>query len=250
MSYCAIEEAFMPLVPGTATSKKSKKGRTIVVPPAPAGSDQETKEVSLAEGNDERDAYTGKDPDRPAQRPAPAMDVLSSSGSGSGANVRLESATTSTEFFPMQGSLAEPEAWQKAFMLGGATVPKPTFLVQDQPTLWRQIPKKVEVDVQPMNVEDLAPIRLQDPEGMNRRLDSLTRQLDALTTPTPMQNTAELFLFVAIGLLLLLAMDTLLRYATTLMNTGTVSGSLQVMAGGHTGGYRGRGYGGSRGGRR
>jgi hypothetical protein len=46
-----------------------------------------------------------------------------------------------------------------------------------------------------------------------------------------MQGTAELFLFVAIGLLLLLAIDTLLRYATT-MRPFSGSTGLQVLAGG------------------
>ena len=229
MSYCAIEEAFSPLVPGTS-SKKSKKTRAIVVPAAPA--DQETKEMSLVDPNEDRD------PDRPAQRPPPANDILSSPPSSSS---RLESMGNS-DFFPMQGGTAEPEAWQKAFMLGGmsSSVPKPSFAVQDQPTLWRSIPKKVDVPVEALggtDVESLAPIRL--PDDMNRRLDALTRQLDALTTSTPMQNTAELFLFVAIGLLLLLAMDTLLRYATTILGPSS-STPLQVMSGGYSG--RGRGF--------
>jgi hypothetical protein len=50
-----------------------------------------------------------------------------------------------------------------------------------------------------------------------------------------MQGTAELFLFVAIGLLLLLAIDTLLRYATataTAMRPFSGSTGLQVLAGG------------------
>ena len=196
MSYCAIEEAFAPLNPGP--TKKSKKSRTIVVPTAPSNSDAESVDVSMSEGST-------KELDRPAQLP-PSNDVLTSPPTSS----RLEAAS-STDFFPMQGSNAEPEAWQKAFLLGGdsAPVPKPTFSVQGKPTLWRSIQKPIE-QITTAFTETLAPI----PDEINRRLDSLTQQLEALTTPTPMQNTAELFLFVAIGLLLLLAIDTLLRYAS------------------------------------
>ena len=172
-----------------------------------------------------------KELDRPAQLP-PSNDVLTSPPTSS----RLEAAS-STDFFPMQGSNAEPEAWQKAFLLGGdsgAPVPKPNFSVQGQPTLWRSIQKPIE-QITTAVTETLAPI----PDEINRRLDSLTQQLEALTTPTPMQNTAELFLFVAIGLLLLLAIDTLLRYASlykspssSLSSSSPSLPSLQVMSGG------------------
>jgi hypothetical protein len=135
----------------------------------------------------------------------------------------------------------EPEAWQKAFLLNDIQVPKPTFSVQGKPTLWRSIQKPIVAAGEAVAatsstvVSTLAPI----PDEISRRLDSLTRQLDSLVTPTPMQGTAELFLFVAIGLLLLLAIDTLLRYATTLRpfngsGSGSGSGStgLQVLTGG------------------
>jgi len=238
MSYCAIEEAFTPLVPGGPSSKKPKKSRTFVVPAAPAGSDQETKDYSLASADDSSSPaqdLSGRDPDRPAQRPAPANDILSSPAG----NGRLESLG-STDFFPMQGNNAEPEAWQKAFLLGdmSSSIQKPNFQVDQKPTLWRSIQKPVaEVAATTTAfVDSLAPI----PDEIGRRLDSLSRQLESLTSVTPMQNTAELFLFVAIGLLLLLAIDTLLRYATA--TAAAPSSPLQVMSGG---GYRygGRGVG-------
>ena len=237
MSYCAIEEAFMPLVPGGQTAKKSKKSRTIVVPSAPAGSDQETKEYSLSDESADlsgRD-LSGRDPDRPAQRPPPANDILSSPAS----NGRLDSFSSSpSDFFPMQGNNAEPEAWQKAFLLGdmSSSVQKPSFQVDQKPTLWRSITKPVTSAISSTStafVDTLAPIT--GPDEIGRRLDSLSKQLDSLTFVTPMQNTAELFLFVAIGLLLLLAIDTLLRYASATAS----SSPLQVMSGG----YRGRGLG-------
>lgn len=242
MSYCAIEEAFMPLVPGGQTAKKSKKSRTIVVPSAPAGSDQETKEYSLSDESADpagRDLSgrdpSGRDPDRPAQRPPPANDILSSPAS----NGRLDSFSSSpSDFFPMQGNNAEPEAWQKAFLLGdmSSSVQKPSFQVDQKPTLWRSITKPVTSAISSTStafVDTLAPIT--GPDEIGRRLDSLSKQLDSLTFVTPMQNTAELFLFVAIGLLLLLAIDTLLRYSTATAS----SSPLQVMSGG----YRGRGLG-------
>ena len=76
--------------------------------------------------------------------------------------------------------------------------------VAGKPTLWRDVP--------------VAPTPAQSNQNdINRRLDALSRQLEALTTnvATPMQSTAELFLFVAIGLLFILALDTLLRCATS-----------------------------------
>jgi len=231
MSYCAIEEAFSPLVPGGAPSKKQKKMRSVIVPSAPSGSDAEVVATSMAENESNPEKPT--DPDRPAERPAPANDVLSSPAQAS----RLEAAGSS-DFFPMQSDSGEPEAWQKAFLLSDIQVPKPTFSVQGKPTLWRSIQRPVEQVGQSLAaassavVSSLAPV----PDEISRRLDSLTRQLDSLVTPTPMQGTAELFLFVAIGLLLLLAIDTLLRYATALRSPGGSFGQggqgVQVMAGG------------------
>ena len=228
------------------------------MPAAPAGSDQETKDYSLASqpssaddsagrdlsGRDPsgRDLsgrdLSGRDPDRPAQRPAPANDILSSPAG----NGRLDSLSSS-DFFPMQGNNAEPEAWQKAFLLGdmSSSVQKPTFQVDQKPTLWRSIQKPVaEVAATTTAfVDSLAPI----PDEIGRRLDSLSRQLESLTSVTPMQNTAELFLFVAIGLLLLLAVDTLLRYATATANANATATPLQVMSGGYRYGGRGIGVG-------
>ena len=245
MSYCAIEEAFAPLVPGGASSKKQKKMRSVIVPSAPAGSDAEVVATSMSEPTPKAQV----DPDRPAEQPEPANDVLTSRGQGP--QSRLEAAGSS-DFFPMQSD-NEPEAWQKAFLLNDIQVPKPTFSVQGKPTLWRSIPKPAvatgdsfssaasssfsSVIVNPLGhgPSELAPI----PDEISRRLDSLTRQLDSLVTPTPMQGTAELFLFVAIGLLLLLAIDTLLRYATAtatslrpFSGSGNGSTGLQVLAGG------------------
>jgi hypothetical protein len=100
--------------------------------------------------------------------------------------------------------------------------------VNGQSTLWRQIPEPVPAN-QPVVA---APV----PSEINKRLDALTRQLESLTTPTPLQSTAELFLFVAIGLLILLAIDSLLRFASGSMRSGRVG---RVVVGGGGRGWRG-----------
>ena len=132
------------------------------------------------------------------------------------------------DLFPLPGDTGTSDEWQQAFTLEGSLVPQPQGLRADgsvsvagKPTLWRQVgaPAVAPFQRAPANVplqtmatnESLAPI----PTELSQRLDVLTRQLESLTTPTQLQGTAELFLFVAIGLLLLLAIDTLLRFAVT-----------------------------------
>jgi hypothetical protein len=146
--------------------------------------------------------------------------------------VRLDEGVNMQEFFPLPGETAEPEEWAKAFMLepsNGPMVPRPdgAIAVAGKPTLWRNIPEPVPAAAGAGPISQLAPV----PSEINQRLDMLTRQLESLTTPTPLQSTAELFLFVAIGLLVLLFIDTLLRFATTMATR-------KLMAGGTRGGYR------------
>jgi hypothetical protein len=123
---------------------------------------------------------------------------------------RLE-ATQSDSFFPLPGK----DSWESAFMMNSdftKTLQRPdnSVPVADKPTLWREIPE-----------QPLAPSVISD---VNRRLDALTKQLENLGTPTAAQGTAELFLFVAIGLLLLLAIDTLLRFASSMATTKQAGG--------------------------
>jgi hypothetical protein len=115
-------------------------------------------------------------------------------------------AAGSDSFFPLPGETAESEEWQKAFTLEGSNLPRPdgSVPVAGKPTLWRDIPKPVYEPIANRNSD------------VHQRLDALSRQLEVLTAGSPMQSTAELFLFVAIGLILLLAIDTLLRCATSI----------------------------------
>jgi hypothetical protein len=79
--------------------------------------------------------------------------------------------------------------------------------VADKPTLWREA---AAVSAAPVPSSDI-----------ERRLDLLTKQIEALSTTNPMQSTAELFLFIAIGLLFLLGIDTLLRFSVAMSKTRT-----------------------------
>jgi hypothetical protein len=169
----------------------------------------------------------------------PAPEALNSGGSGgstagpSGPIQNLESGAALQDFFPLPGETAGNEDWTKAFTLEPSSapgVPAPRFdgsvPVDGKATLWRQIPTP------PVAVNELAPAAVMSasavPVDITQRLDTLTRQLEALTMPAPMQSTAELFLFIAIGLMLLLAIDTLLRFASSMAHS---SGS-SLMRGG------------------
>jgi hypothetical protein len=176
-------------------------------------------------------------------------------------HMRLESGVNMQEFFPLPGETAEPDEWQKAFMLEpsqGPPVTRPdgSVSVAGRSTLWRQIP----VPVGPSAAAEAAPIRESSRTAMTvtgtpligspvsgdfaavqQRLDALTRQLENLGAPSQMQSTAELFLFVAIGLMLLLAIDTLLRFATRMAAARQGGGSISNSVGKGSGmRFRGR----------
>ena len=140
------------------------------------------------------------------------------------ANSSRPEPVASGDFFPVPGD------WSKGFTLEGSGMPvvRPDGVsVAGKPTLWRDVP--------------VAPVQANQ-NDINRRLDALSRQLESLTSSagaTPMQSTAELFLFVAIGLLFILAMDTLLRCATSVaVARGGARGSAGGSAGGSVGGFR------------
>jgi hypothetical protein len=192
MNYCSLDEAFTgPQNP--PPGKKTKKTRTKTTVP---------------------DALTSQpavDPDRVAERPPPANDILE--GPTHTKPAQLESGVSLEEFFPIPGETTD--SWENAFLLEPSTTPlqRPdgSIPVDGKSTLWRTIQQAQEKqDIQKEKTET------GPPSEINRRLDALTKQLDALTSPSPMQSTAELFLFVTIGLLLLLAMDILLRFATSI----------------------------------
>ena len=195
--FCSLEEAFTgPANPGKHKKKRSKEG---FVPGALGGS---------------------PDPDRPAEIPPvePMGPPTASVGSG-----HPEAAAALHDFFPLPGETAEPEDWSKAFMLEPSNIP----LVNGKSTLWRKIPTPALVSTPPLSSASFP--SSSSSSDIQKRLDMLTKQLESLTQVKPMQNTAELFLFVAVGLLLLLAVDTLLRFATAV---ALASGSGSRMKGG------------------
>jgi len=132
---------------------------------------------------------------------------------------RLQATNDVDAGFPLPGESADGEAWTRAFTLepsqaAALTLQAPQWqaagVVSGSPTLWREA----------------APTKAESGESKSQmdfvqRLDRLTKQLDSLTgvSGSTMQGTAELFLFVAIGLLLLLAIDTLLRFAVHMVSS-------------------------------
>ena len=175
-AFCSLDEAFTG--PVMPVKKKKDKGRKEGFVPGPL-SGTPLSEQSV---------------------PEPMGAPRSESGA------RPDAAVALNDFFPIPGETGD---WDKAFMLEGSDVPLPrpdgAVPVAGKSTLWRQVPVPPVQQV------------LAGPTGdIHQRLDTLTRQLESLTTSTPMQSTAELFLFIAIGLLFLLAIDTLLRCATSI----------------------------------
>jgi hypothetical protein len=211
-TFCSLEEAFQGpiVVPGQSKKKKRRDGGGVGIEhfvPAPLSS---TPAIKQEEETEVDDVLQGP--------PAPTKKLQA------GGSSELDS------FFPLPGETADPEEWQKAFVLQPSQIPQPlqqqmqrrpvggAVAVNGQPTLWRQIPEPIS---QTMTA---APV----PSEVNKRLDALTRQLESLTTPTPLQSTAELFLFVAIGLMILLAIDSLLRFASGSMQSNRMGGGSRM----------------------
>lgn len=229
MSYCSLAEAFTGPAAG---------------PPAGSAAAKAQKRHKRAKEGFVPAALSGApDPDRISVPLVPPTSELlqgppSSSGQPAGDGVKLD------DLFPLPGETGESEEWEKAFTLEGSRTPGPASApgsasassgpasaaataaatawvrpdgsvpVAGKSTLWRQIPV-------PPPVQELAPAYGSSamsslPSEITHRLDSLSRQLETLSAPSPMQSTAELFLFVAIGLLILLAVDTLLRFAVAI----------------------------------
>ena len=207
MSYCALDEAFLgPPGPGSGPDgqvKRHKKVRPKEVP-------QPLPDVPSSEKNDLLQGV-------PADQAGPVN--------------RLK-AQESDSFFPLPG---ETDSWEKAFMMDSDFTKTLKQPVAGEPTLWRQIQPAPPMGAPPQ-VHASEPIHTPTTvwSDMNKRLDTLTKQLESLTSTTNNQSTAELFLFIAIGLLLLLFVDTLLRYAGTIKRDG--------YQGGYQGGYQTGGY--------
>lgn len=204
-AFCSLDDAFAgPILPPKkkktrGSGREPPVGVEAFVPAALPGTPQESG-----------------DPDRQVAAPPPAELLKSPSG----ATGKLDSAVALQEFFPLPGATAEQEEWQKAFMLEPSTLPRPdgSVPVAGRSTLWRQIPAPPAPTPAPEPAGGSPTSFSAIPTDISQRLDVLTRQLENLSAPTPLQSTAELFLFVAIGLLLLLAIDTLLRFATSFVS--------------------------------
>lgn len=225
MAFCSLDEAFAGPQMGGA-------------PPGGAGRSIDAK---LPKKKKHRDGFTPgplmstPDPDRPAAPPPPANDILSGPPVD---KAPTESSASLEGLFPMPGETGDVEEWEKAFTLEGSRFPPPaaqrsdgSLVVAGQPTMWRQIATATATPIR-AGAEKMAEI----PSEINRQLENLTRQLESLTTPTPLQGTAELFLFVAIGLLILLAIDTMLRFAVSLSERRIMAGGAYAAAA--TGGWR------------
>lgn len=231
MAFCSLDEAFtgpqMGGPPGGRSdmkpSKKKKNREGFAPGPAPL--------VSVP------------DPDRPAMPPPPANDILSGppadkAPADSMGGVNLEG------LFPLPGETGDVEEWEKAFTLEGSKLPPPaapapamradgSLVVAGQPTLWRQISQPVTAAAA-ATASSITAI----PSEINQRLENLTRQLESLGTPTSLQSTAELFLFVAIGLMILLAIDTMLRFAVSLSERRIMAGGAYAAAAAAAAGFR------------
>lgn len=203
MSYCALDEAFLGPAEGILPVKRHKKLRP--------------KETSVPVALPDVPGSVKVDDIQPQVQPqVQSQDQLY------GPNQALQAGQKSEEFFPIPG-----ESWESAFMLDSdftKTIQRPdsSVPVAGLPTLWRESAASQSVQVPTIWTD------------VNQRLDKLTKQLDKLTMPTQNQSTAELFLFVAIGLIILLAIDTLLRFASS------IRGPYESPVGIHTGGWRPR----------
>lgn len=235
-AFCSLEEAFALSAPATAPSGKSAskkhRSKSAGVPVATPSTPDPDRQAQIQAASD--DVLGG-----PEQAAAPKM---------AAANVVVTDGVKLDDMFPLPGDTGDGEEWEKAFILPGSRMPMGggAVPVDGKSTLWRQIPVPTVTPPLPFpGVGSGSELSTLAPTEVSARLDALTRQLESLTAPAPLQSTAELFLFVAIGLLVLLAIDTLLRFAVR-MTTGMVRMSGGRRLGGgrfgarYVGGYRSR----------
>lgn len=223
--FCTLDEAFSG-APAPMQPKKLKK--------------KQREGLSVEQFMGGQQLASSPNPDHIAQIMATAPEPMKGPEQPMN-HMRLESGVNMQEFFPLPGETAEPDEWQKAFTLEPSQAPPVTrpdgsVPVAGRSTLWRQIP----VPVGPTAAAAAAPLRESertattvtgDFAAVQQRLDVLTRQLENLGAPSQMQSTAELFLFVAIGLMLLLAIDTLLRFATRMAGVRQGGGGVSKSGG-------------------
>ncbi len=215
--FCSMDEAFLgPLVPAGS---------------APLFPGQKQPKQKRRKDGDVRESFAVPPPPDRQITHTPAPEVLRGASAEeqkpAGTSRQLDSGAHLQDFFPLPGETADTEEWEKAFTLEPSAnpgIPVPRFdgsiSVAGKPTLWRQIPAPAVApgELAPAGPAAMAPA----PSEITQRLDALTRQLETLTAPTAAQGTAELFLFIAIGLLLLLAIDTLLRFAVSMTQRDVV----------------------------
>lgn len=223
--YCSLDDAFNgPMIPpgANAASKKKKKMK-------------EPMTGSQA-------VFVPGEPDRFAEKPSIPNDVLESPQTQAQAKPIVPSMEDN--FFPLPGETSTPDAWQKAFMLEpdwtkshSMSNGSDTISVDGKPTLWRQIAPVPGPSSAPAASMPSTSVQSKNYPDIQRRLDEITQQIEAIAIPTHLQSTAELFLFVAIGLVLLLAIDILLKYATIMALRSSPSLSL-AQTQSLTGGYK------------
>ena len=195
-TFTSLQEAFdEPLMAGVGT-KKPKKHRKHDVPAALPGTPAASAPAS-ASSSAVPEPLQGAPKNETGAPPQPSA--------ASGAT---------TEAFTLPGETASADEWNQAFTLGPSSV---AFPIDGQSTSWRRFmapapapaPVTPSSPVTPISSSSLSNI----PYDIQKRFDQLAQQLEGLTAATPMQNTAELFLFIAIGLLFILGIDTLIRCA-------------------------------------
>lgn len=169
-------------------------------------------------------------PTQPTQKPIPEPESSPSAVS----SVQLPAAATAlNEAFTLPGETATPDEWTKAFTLSPSSIAFPSVSVDGQSTSWRKVPVPIQSSSSSLQAVPIASDSLSNlPLDIQRRFDQLAQQLEGLTSSTPMQNTAELFLFIAIGLLFILAIDSLLRFATSMVLRGQRGGGRRFVGGG------------------
>lgn len=234
MNFCSLEEAFKDPLQQSSKSKKTKRPKEIRVPPQPPSQSQKQQEQE----QEQKQQHESFEPEILSGPPI--------------SNINLIESSSVDELFPLPGDTGDSEEWKQAFTLGvqqPPLFPNGSIPVDGKSTQWRYISTPPLQQQQPQYLITQNPIPKSQNQHLNqeqsgfvseisKRLDQLTAQLESLSVPTAMQGTAELFLFVAIGLLLLLAIDMILRFALSVISAQLEMGKgMKPFAKGKTNGY-------------